>query len=158
MQKLLSLVAERQSAQRAKELMTAARVQSQPKTNPDKNLLFRLSRYEETNADEAFAKNDYSGSRALYAILETIYGLCPQAKDESTGVGLLQKFVADLKKDIGLKLGGAATDPWMSEYAREIENQALAFLAKKDLENAGGAYIRAAFLYEKLIEAAQPRS
>jgi len=151
MQKLLSLVAERQSAQRAKELTTAARVEAQPKVNVDKNLLFRLTRYEETNADEAFAKNDYSGAKALYAILGKLYALCPRCKDDQSSVAALQEFISGLKKEIEQQ-SPAAVDPWMSEYAREIENQAVEFLAKKNLENAGGAYIRAAFLYEKIIE------
>ena len=60
MQKLLSLVAEREAAQKAKDSMASAKSQAQQKANLDKNLLFRLARYEETNADEAFAKNDYS--------------------------------------------------------------------------------------------------
>ena len=32
--------------------------------------------------------------------------------------------------------------------------QAQAFLAKREIDNAGGAYLRAAFLYEKIKDAA----
>jgi hypothetical protein len=153
MQKLLSLVSERQSSQKAKDIMDASRAQAQKARNLDKNLLFRLSRYEETNADDAFAKNDYSGSKALYRILERLYTLCPQCPTDQACVAALRQFVAELKKDVEAK-GRAAADPWLYDYAREIESQADAFTAKNDLENAGGAYIRAAFLYEKIKDTA----
>jgi serine/threonine protein kinase len=150
MQKLLSLVAERQSAQKAKDVMADARLRTQAKGVPDKNLLFRLARYEETNADEAFAKNDFSGAKVLYAILERLYALCPQCPNDQACVAALKQLVAELKKGASTM---AAADPWLSEYARDIENQAAEFMAKGDLENAGGAYIRAAFLYEKTKDA-----
>jgi serine/threonine protein kinase len=153
MQKLLSLVAEREAAQKAKDSMAAAKSQAQQKANLDKNLLFRLAWYEETNADEAFAKNDYSGSKALYRILEKLYAICPQCANDKSCVEALRQFAGNLKKDVEQK-GAASADAWLYEYAGEIENQAAAFLEKKDLENAGGAYIRSAFLYEKLKETA----
>ena len=65
----------------------------------------------------------------------------------------MRQFAGGLKKDVEQK-GAASADAWLYEYAGEIENQAAAFLEKKDLENAGGAYIRSAFLYEKLKETA----
>jgi len=153
MNKLLALVAERQAAQKAKDAMTAAKTQTLRTANMDANLLFRLARYEETNADDAFAKNDYSGSKALYRILEKIYALCLQSASDKDGVAKLQQFLAALKKEVE-QAGAASADSWLAEYASEIENQATAFLAKKDLENAAGATIRAAFLYEKLKDAA----
>jgi hypothetical protein len=155
MQKLLSLVSERQTAQKAKETMTAAKTQARQKGNLDKNLLFRLASYEESNADEAFAKNDYSGAKILYQLLERIFPLCPQCANAKGCVDTLRFFVADLKKDVeGLPAG--SVDQWLNEYAGQIENQAAAFLEKREHENAGGAYIRAAFLYEKILEPASP--
>ncbi|MCX6562091.1 MAG: protein kinase [Candidatus Aminicenantes bacterium] len=153
MNKLLALVAERQAAQKAKDAMTAAKTQTLRTASMDANLLFRLARYEETNADDAFAKNDYSGSKALYRILEKVYALCPQSATDKDGVAKLQQFLAALKKEVE-QAGAASADAWLAEYAAEIEKQATAFLAKKDLENAAGATIRAAFLYEKLKDAA----
>jgi hypothetical protein len=153
MQKLLSLVSERQTSQKAKDVMDASRAQAQKAKNLDKNLLFRLARYEETNADEAFAKNDYSGSTALYRILDRLYALCPQCPSDQACVAALKQLVTELKKDVESK-GRTAADPWLTGYAGEIESQADAFTAKSDLENAGGAYIRAAFLYEKIKDTA----
>jgi hypothetical protein len=153
MQKLLSLVSERQSSQKAKDTMIASREQARKVKALDKNLLFRLARYEETNADEAFAKNDYSGAKALYLILDRLYALCPQCPTGPACVAALRQFVTELKKDVEAK-GRTAADPWLASYAGEIESQAEAFAAKNDLENAGGAYIRAAFLYEKIKDTA----
>jgi serine/threonine protein kinase len=155
MQKLLSLVSERQTAQKAKETMAAAKTQARQKGNLDKNLLFRLASYEESNADEAFAKNDYSGAKILYELLERIFPLSPQCSNDRGCVEILQLFVAGLKKDVE-RLPAGSIDQWLNEYAGQIENQAAAFLEKREFENASGAYIRAAFLYEKILEPASP--
>ncbi len=155
MQKLLALVSERQSAQKAKETMTAAKTQARQKANMDKNLLFRLTSYEEGNADDAFAKNDYSGSKILYQLLDRLFALCPQCTNDKGCVETLQAFVDGLKKDIE-RIPAGSVDHWLMEYAGEIEKQAAVFLEKKELENAGGAYIRAAFLYEKILEPFSP--
>ena len=148
MQKLLELVAERQSAQKARDLMAEARLRTQGKAAADKNFLFRLARYEEANADDAFAKNDYSGATALYAVLAKLYELAPQCPTEQAGAAAMRDFVAEQKKEASA--ASAKADPWLAEYAGEIESQGAGFLAKADFENAAGAFVRAAFLYEKI--------
>jgi serine/threonine protein kinase len=150
MQKLLELVAERQSAQKARDLMAEAeaRLRTQGKADADKNLLFRLARYEEANADDAFAKNDYSGATALYAVLAKLYALAPQCPTDQAGAAALRDFVAQQEKEAAA--ASAKADPWLAQYASEIEAQGAGFLAKADFENAAGAYVRAAFLYEKI--------
>jgi len=153
MQKLLALVALRQSAQRAKDAMVAARVRVEKMPGMDKNLLFRLARYEEANADEAFAKNDYSGSKILYLLLERVYPLCPAATSDKSGVEALRQFVGQLKKEADA-VKAAQADAWLAEYAQGTENEAATFLGKADWDNAAGAYLRAAFLYEKLKDTA----
>lgn len=155
MQKLLSLVSERQSAQNAREAMTVAKTQARQKGNLEKNLLFRLASYEESNAGEAFAKNDYSGAKILYRLLERIFALCPQCANDKACVETLQTFVAGLKKNVEA-LPAGSIDQWLNEYAGQIENQAASFLEKREFENAGGAYMRAGFLYEKILEPASP--
>jgi serine/threonine protein kinase len=155
MQKLLSLVAERRAAQEAKDLMLAAKSRIESRIDPYVNLLFRLARYEEANADEAFVKNDYSGSKSLYSLLEKVYTLSPQAPDARAGIAKLQSLTQALKKQAGA-LASADADPWLAEYAGEIEKEAEGYLAKADMENAGGALLRAAFLYEKILDAAAP--
>jgi serine/threonine protein kinase len=153
MQKLLALVQERQATQQARDQMLAAKARIESRIDPYDNLLYRLARYEEANADEAFAKNDYSGSKSLYTLLEKIYTLSPQAPDAKSGIVKLQSLNQALKKQADA-LGPTAADPWLIEYAGEIEKEAEAYLAKADMENAGGAMMRAAFLYEKILDAA----
>jgi len=156
MQKLLALVAERQATQKAKEGMIAAKNQAMAKGNLEKDLIFRLSGYEETNAEEAFQKNDYSGSKVLFRVLEKIYALCSPGSSDRSCAETLRQYVAGLKKEIDQK-DLAPADPWLYEYANETGKQAEEFVAKRDWENAGGALIRVAFLYEKLREAAVSR-
>jgi len=148
MQKLLTLVAERQSAQKAKDVMSAAKAGVQGKVAADKNLLYRLARYEEANADEAFAKNDFSGAAALYAVLEKVYTIAAQCPTDQAGAQALRDYVAEQKRAAAGP--SAKADPWLSDYAGEIEAQAEGFLGKSDFENAAGAFVRAAFLYEKI--------
>jgi len=155
MQKLLALVSDRQAAQKAREAMSASKTLIQQKISPDKNLLFRLASYEERNAEDAFAKNDFSGAKILFELLERIYTRCPQCKDDKSCMDNLQVFVSGLKKEVD-RMSAASVDAWMIEYARQIENQALVFLEKREFENAGGAFLRAAFLYDKILESAPP--
>ena len=153
MQTLISLVAERESAQLAKEAMGQTKKRLESKVDPGKHFLYRLARYEEGNADEAFAKNDYSGARALYRILERIYALCLECRDDRSCLETLRGFVAGMKIEAD-RIPPDKVDQWLLEYARELEKQAQAYLARQELDNAGGAFLRAGFLYEKIKDSA----
>jgi hypothetical protein len=153
MQKLLTVVAEREAALKAKESMGRAREQARKAGADDRNLLFRLARYEEGNAAEALAKKDFSGARSLYIVLEKTYALAPGCADEDACAAALRRLLNGFKSETA-GLNPATIDPWLVEYARETENQAQAFLAKREIDNAGGAYLRAAFLYEKIKDTA----
>ncbi|MBM3293869.1 MAG: hypothetical protein FJY82_05010 [Candidatus Aminicenantes bacterium] len=153
MQTLLSLVSERESAQQARDTMRQSKAEAQSKVDPGKHFLFRLARYEEGNADDAFAKNDFSGAKALYRILDRIYLLCLQCNNDKSCLETLKGFIAGLKFEAG-RLPPNRVDGWLLEYAREIEKQAQTFLARQELDNAGGAFIRAGFLYQKIKESA----
>jgi serine/threonine-protein kinase len=151
MQKLMSLVAQRQSAQEAKAKMNEARIQIQRKGLDNENLLFRLANHEERSADEAFAKNDFAGASVLYRILERSYRQGAQYSSDESCVQGLRKMTRQLRPVPGQTKAGA-DDPWLSEYANQIESQADSYLEKKEFENAAASYIQAAFLYEKLKE------
>jgi hypothetical protein len=153
MQKLLTVVAERESALAAKTAMEKAKELAQKAGIDDRNLLFRLTRYEEGNAGEALSKNDFSGARALYTVLEKTYALAPGCADENACAAALRQLLNTFKAETA-GLPSASVDPWLMEYAREAERQAQAFLAKRETDNAGGAYLRAAFLYEKIKDSA----
>ncbi len=153
MQKLLAVVADREAALKAKAAMDGAKEKAGKAGADDRNLLFRLARYEEGNASEALAKNDFSGAKSLYIVLGKTYALAPGCADEDACAAALRRLLNGCKADAA-GLNPATTDPWLMEYAREAENQAQAFLAKREIDNAGGAYLRAAFLYEKIKDAA----
>jgi len=153
MQKLMGVISERESAQKARDQMAEAKNRAQSGGADDACFLFRMARFEETNADDAFAKNDYLGSRSLYRLLERIYADSAQGKDASNGVAVLREIVKTLKTE-NRAIPAGKIDNWLASSAREIENEAEAFAAKKDLENACGAFTRAAYLLQKIKDAA----
>ena len=155
MQRLMSLVAERQSAQTAKEGMTKAKAQAQQKGLSQKNLLYFLAKNEESNAEDAFAKNDFSGAKTLYQILEKIFRLSLKCDNNENCAQILQAFVLNLKREVEA-MNASSLDPWLLQYAAEIENLGTSFLAKRQFDNAAASYIQAAFLYEKVKEKATP--
>ncbi len=151
MQKLMGLVSQRQSAQEAKAKMDSAKIQSQKTGLDTKNLIFRLANYEERSADEAFTKNDYSGAKVLYQILERSYRLGAQCANDEMCTQALREMMEGFKR--GLEgLNHSSLDPWLYEYAKQIEQQGNLYQSKKELENAAASYIQAAFLYQKLKE------
>ncbi|MGB8951623.1 MAG: hypothetical protein WCC06_03015 [Candidatus Aminicenantales bacterium] len=151
MKRLLSLVSQRESAQEARRAMTEAKAQTEQKSSGEKNMLYRLAGYEEANADEAFARNDFSGANALYRVLGQIYTLCGQCVKDENCVQIMQSFVKTLRSEVE-KMSPDFVDQWLYGYAKEIENQALSFQAREGFTNAAGAYLQAAFLYEKIKE------
>jgi serine/threonine protein kinase len=151
MQKLLSVVAEREAARKAKAAMESAKEQARKAGADDRNLLFRLANYEEGNAAEALDKNDFSGAKSLYIVLSKTYALAPGCAGEDACAASLRRLLNEFKAE-ATALAQTAVDPWLMEYARETESQAQAFLAKREIDNAGGAFLRAAFLYEKIKE------
>ncbi len=151
MQKLMTLVAQRQSAQEAQAKMNEARIQVQRNGLDNRNLLFRLSNYEERSADEAFAKNDFAGAAVLYRILAQSYRLGAQCSNDESCVQGLRELTGQIKPEF-VQTKRRAADPWLYEYADQIEKQAEAYFTKKEFENAAASYIQAAFLYEKMKE------
>jgi hypothetical protein len=153
MQTLLSLVAEREAALNARSSMSEAKEKARRSGATDQNLIFRLSRYEEGNGDEAVAKNDFSGAKSLYRVLDRTYGLSPHFRDDAAAATALSVMVGALKSETA-QLPASAVDPWLGQYAAEIDSQARVFMEKKDFQNAGAAFLRSAFLYEKIKDSA----
>jgi len=153
MQQLMALISARESALKAKEDMGASKNRAQSRISPDRNFLFRVGRFEETNADDAFVKNDYAGARALYRLLERIYDAAPRGETGAKGLEALRGILKTLQTEIQA-IPAEKVDSWLASSAAEIEAQADVFAAKGDVENACGAFVRAAFLLEKIKDAA----
>ncbi len=152
MQQLMALISEREAAQKAKDAVNAVKRQIQARHGNGNNFLFRVAVYEERNADDAFAKNDYAGARSLYRLLERIFQAVPKGDTPVRGLTALKGIVAALKVE-NQAIPAERIDAWLSSSAAEIETQAAAFAEAKDLENACAAYTRAAFLLQKIKDA-----
>ena len=148
MQQLMAVISERESARRSRDSMILVKTGLRG-WSADNNFLFRLAQFEERNADDAFAKNDYAGSRALYRLLERIYLAVPNGKTAARGVVALREIVKSLKTEAAV-VPEAKIDSWLASSAREIAAEAESFASKGDLENACGAFTRAAFLLQKI--------
>jgi len=153
MQKLMGVISERESSQKAREQMIGAKTRAEKGGADDGFFLFRIAKFEEANADDAFAKNDYLGSRSLYRLLERMYAASPRGKDAQKGAAVLREIIKTLKAE-NRTIPAEKIDAWLASSAREIETQAETFAGKNDLENACGAFTRAAYLLQKIKDAA----
>jgi len=151
MQKLMAQVADRQYAQDAQIKMMEARLLAQRSGRDEKNLLYRMSGYEERNADEALVKGDFSGARTLYTILESLYRQSLRCDGDKACCGTLQQMAAALEAEVrGLPAG--RTDPWMLAYADQIKSQAVAYFGRGEYDNAAASYLQVLFLLQKIKE------
>jgi len=157
MQELMSLVAERQAVQAAKDGMLRAKAQAQNAGPSDKNLLFLMARNEESSAEDALLQNDFSGAKTLYRVLERIYRLSQGCPNDQACLKALQGYVTEQTREVNA-LGQNRIDSWTYNFAGEIVNQAQSFIGLKQIENAAASYIQAAFLYEKIKEQGAART
>jgi len=149
MRELLSLVENRQSVMTARDETARIREQVEKSGQSEKNILFLIARNQESSAEEAFFKNDFSGARTLYLVLGKIYRLSLGCANNQTCVQAVQAYVVEQKREVdGMNPG--QVDRWTYDFAGEIVNQAQSFLSQKQPENALASYIQAAFLYEKI--------
>ncbi len=153
MQKLMSQVAERQYAQDVQVKMMETRMAAQKAGKDDKNLLYRLARFEEKNADEALVKGDFTGARTLYTLLETIYRQSLKIDGDKACTAALQQMEASLEAEIKSLPAGQA-DPWMMAYADQIKSQAVAYLGRGEYDSAAASYLQVLFLLQKIKDEA----
>ena len=154
MQQLMALISVRESAQKAKETMNDAKKAVQGRRSlVENNFLYRVAQFEERNADDAFSKNDYAGSRSLYRLLERIYRAVPRGDTPTNGLAALREIVAALQLE-NKALAADKIDSWLLASADEIQAQAETFAKANNLESACAAYTRAAFLLQKIKDSA----
>ena len=97
METLMAMVAEREAAVSARSAMGAAKTVAQKAGAGEKTMLFRLAHYEEGNAEEAFQKNDYSGAKALFRVLEKTFALSAFGGKDAAGLAALKQYVGGLR-------------------------------------------------------------
>ncbi len=151
MQSLLTLVAEREKALAAKSQLAETKTRVRARGLDKGNLLFRVASRREADAEDAFNKGDFSGSRALTFVLEKVFRLSSQCREPEDCTKRLAEMVEGMKKEAEQSVP-AKPDPWLFKMAKESEEKAQPALTKNDSEEAAEAYIRAAFLYQKIID------
>jgi hypothetical protein len=156
MDKLLSLVAEREGAQKAQALLDAAKSQARKSNVDEKNLLCRLASRREQDAADAFRKEDFSGAKTLSVVVERIFRLSLQCQGDEGCLKELAAYIRQLKGEVESSYS-VSLDPWLYQKAVEYENKANLSLANKEFENAAESFIQAAFLYEKIKDKASPK-
>jgi serine/threonine protein kinase len=149
MQKLMAQVAERQVAQDTQVKMMESRLAAQKAGRDEKNLLYRLARYEERNADEALVRGDFSGARTLYGILVNLYSQSLQCDGDKACAVALQQMAAALEAEVRSLPAGQA-DPWMLAYADQIKSQAAAYFGRGEYDNAAASTLQVLFLLQKI--------
>ncbi|MBM3297399.1 MAG: hypothetical protein FJY83_07340 [Candidatus Aminicenantes bacterium] len=149
MRKLMARVAERDDALEARTAMLESRRQAERGGRDDGNLLFRLARYEEQNAEAALNKGDFAGARTLFDILAETYRLSLNFAADGPGCRALQKQCLSLEREVRAEMAASA-DRWLLENASQIKAQADAHLARKEHENAAACYLQALFLFRRI--------
>jgi hypothetical protein len=151
MQKLLTMVAQRDKALEAKSLLTQTKTRLQAVPGISENILFRAAALHERDADGAFNSNDFSGSRTLCSVLTQVYRLSGQCPDAAACLKSLAALVGQMRSAAENPASGKI-DPWLKEKANDSERNAQLARARNDLEGAAEQYIQAAFLYQKMID------
>jgi len=149
MQKLMAQVAERDLALEARVAARDARVRAERGGRGGGNLLYRLALYEERNAEDALARDDFSGAKTLFLVLADAYLLSLTAATDAECCRALQKECDVLEQEI-LARPGSAADRWLLENAAQIKAQAEAYLERKEYENAAACYLQTLFLFRRI--------
>jgi serine/threonine-protein kinase len=151
MQRLLTMVAQRDKALEAKGLMTQTKMRVQAVPGIGGNVLFRVASRREQDAQSAFDNNDFSGSRALCSVLAEVFRLSGQCTGAASCLKSLAGQVGAMRSAAEDPALGRS-DPWLKEKAGDFERNAQLAQARNDPEGAAEQYIQAAFLYQKMID------
>jgi len=151
MQKLLTMVAQREKALEAKSLLAETKGRLRGRPGIDNNVLFRVASRREQDAESAFNNNDFSGSRTLCSVLAQVFRLSGQCPEPDACLKSLAVLVADMRSSAENPASGKI-DPWLYEKAKDYEGNAQRALVQNDHEGAADQYIQAAFLYQKMID------
>jgi serine/threonine protein kinase len=151
MQSLLTLVSEREKALSARTQLTETKRRIMETGLNKGNVLYRVASRREQDAEEAMDKGDFSGSRALSSVLDRVYRLSGQCREPAACLESLVSLVEKMKQQAEER-ASSNPDPWLFNMANESEDEAGRVLVQKDYEAAAEAYIRAAFLYQKIID------
>jgi serine/threonine protein kinase len=154
MRNLLGVVEAKEKADAAKAEMESAKKRAAEALPVNREyLLFRVAAAKESDAADAYAKEDFAGARTLYVVLKRVYELSPLAAKEEGAVSLLRSYLNAIKTE-AMTISAPKYAAWYFEEAQKEEAAAEKLNIKKEYAAAAENYIRAAFLYEKAKEKA----
>jgi serine/threonine-protein kinase len=155
MRKLLALVSDKDRADAARVEMASARKKAETggAARPG-NLLYWLAVEKEKDAAEAYAKNDFSGARTLYALLRSVFEISLRSGDDAESLAHLRSFVQGLRMGADIIKAREAAS-WLYDRAREEESQADIAFEQGNIAEAAEYYLLSAFLYDKSREVAE---
>ncbi len=154
MRKLLAQVSERERAEKAfQDLQEAkAKVAASPRRDRP-NLLSWIALEKEKDAGAAFAENDFSGARILYALLARVHTLSLGVEGDEACLAALDRMATTIRREADVALA-PEKQAWLYERAKAEEDGARERVADGLVPQAAEQYILAAFLYEKAKEVA----
>ena len=151
MQRLLTMVAERDRALEANSILTGIRDRIKPTPGIENNVLFRVAGRREPDAESAFSGGDFSGSRTLCSVLAEVYRLSGRCSEADVCLRDLSLLVDGMRVRAETQTSGQI-DPWLHGKAMDSEDAARSAIARKDYDGAADQYIQAAFLYQKMVD------
>jgi serine/threonine protein kinase len=162
MQKVLDLVNEKEKADEARREMEGAKKRSQAVLRTrGENLLSWIAGIKEKDADEAYGKDDFSGARILYGILQRVYQLSLRGGDEAQCLAALEELSSSAKAEAETAKA-REKEEWLFNMAGEEEAKARQSLSSSRFAESAERFILAAFLYEKArdvaLESGRPRT
>jgi len=154
MRKLLAEVSERERAEKAFQDLQDMKGKAAASPRQDRpNLLSWIALEKEKDASDAFAKNDFSGARILYALLTKVHGLSLGARTEEDCLAALEGLTAGARRE-----AEAAQAPqkqaWLYERAVTEEAAAAGRVREGLAPQAAEQYILASFLFVKAKDVA----
>jgi serine/threonine protein kinase len=154
MQDLMAQVRAKQIADRTRTRAQGSKAKAEVELrNKDENFLFQWAEKAEADAREAYDKEDFSGARTMYEIVENIYSISTKARSRSSGVLQLQLLVRNLEST-ALSLRAEERAQWLYASALAASKKAGEHQKAKEYDQAAEKYIEAAYLYNNAIEEA----
>jgi serine/threonine protein kinase len=154
MRRLLAQVSERDRAEKAfLELQETKKKAAASPRRDRPNLLSWIALEKEKDADDAFAKNDFSGARILYTLLAKVHTLSLSVEGDEASLKALEQMAAGIRQEADAALA-PEKQAWLYERARTEEDGARERIKDGLIPQAAEQYILASFLYEKAKEVA----
>ena len=154
MRKLLAQVSERDRAEKASQDLQDMKQKVAASPRRDRpNLLSWIALEKEKDANDAFAKNDFSGARILFTLLAKVHALSLTVNGEEKGLAALKDLATSIRREAELAQA-PEKQAWLFERAVAEEDGARERIKDGLVPQAAEQYVLAAFLFEKAKDVA----